>query len=562
LNNIIGRTIHLAPENMLLVQPSNDAAKLYSKNKIAPMIEACAELRKRVRTATARKSGNTMTLKEFPGGFLKITGANSGKGLRSDNIRLIFLDEVDAYPDDVAGEGNPIDIVMHRADSFADYRVVMGSTYAKPRGFSRLEWYWNKSDQRRFHVPCPHCGFFQVLKWRDVDPDTRETTEYWLRYEKNAAGEVIPESVHYLCQDCRKPIAESFKSRMLERGEWIPTFPERKAIRGYHINGLYLPWRHVWPDIAQEWVDAQGNPEKMKAFVNLRLGETYDDPSESVESTALEKRKEVYAAEVPDGVAVLVASVDVQGNRLEAQIVGFGAGQEAWLIAHEDFFGVPDDPDTSCWEELEEWLLRARVHARGFDMKPAITLIDSSAYTKSVYDYVKPRQHAARRVFAIKGQERIARAGLVKETIDKKIGVRLWMISTSVAKDLVLARLRIQQKVDEKKDPIPTPGLMHFHRDTTKEYLEQLASEKKVTIRNKRTRTTKQIWQKTRDRNEALDLMVYAHAGLAILGQHIDRAKYGDLAKLAELIKQGHRPENVARPTGWKVRKFRIPGQE
>jgi phage terminase large subunit GpA-like protein len=552
INNIIGYYIDIEPRPMLLVVPSENDAKGYSKKKIAPMVESCAVLRDRVRKATARRAGNTLTLKEFDGGFLKITGANSGKGLRSDPIPVLLMDEVDGYPSDVDGEGDPVDIAMRRTDTFDDAKVLLGSTPAKPKGFSRVEAEFLRSDRRRYHVPCPFCEFMQPLRWRRVDEKTGELIEYHLVYERDSGGEVIPASVKYRCVQCKRLIDEASKGLMMAAGKWIAEFPERTTIRGYHMNALYSPWRNLWIDLAQEWVAAHNNPEKMKTFVNLRLGETWEEAGDTYNASALADRLEVYKPEdqgdfVPAGVVVLVASVDVQGNRLEAQIVGFGAGEEQWLIAYEHFFGTPDDPDTTMWEELDEFLQRPRQHAMGFDMRPAITLVDSSAYSESVYQYVKPRQHAGRRVYAIKGVDHLSRPGIVKEGSTKKAAIRLWIVGTFVAKDRIFARMKIKPNEGN-----PVPGLMHFPNWTTPEYLDQLTAEKKITVRDKRTKTSKIVWVRT-GRNEALDLTVYAHAGLAILRQHIDRATYADLDKLAAEIAKTGKIEPPKRQ-GWRMR--------
>lgn len=548
LNNIIGYFIDIAPRPILLVVPSEDDAKGYSKKRVQPMIDNCEPLRRKIRKATARRPGNTLQLKEFDGGFFKLTGANSGKGLRSDAIPLLLLDEVDAYPDDVDGEGDPVDIALRRTDTYDDAKVVLGSTPAKPKGLSRIEEEFEASDQRRYHVPCPFCGFMQPFWWRDP-----VTQEYRLAMERDEHGRLIPSTAKYRCGQCSALIEEKWKLRMLSEGKWIPAFPERKHVRGYHINALYSPWRSLWQELAAEWVKAQDNPEKLKTFFNLRLGETWDQGGHSFNANVLESRLEKYEHEVPAGVAVLVAAADIQATRIECQIVGFGAGEEAWLIDHEQFYGNPSS-SAEVWAELDDYLLKPWKHEFGFEMKPAIALVDSGDASGDVYEFVKPRQHAGRRVYAVKGVDHLSRPGLVKESTAKKAAVRLWLAGTHAIKDRIFARLAITKP----EKPGRKPGLMHLPTSVTTEYLDQLTGEKKITERDKRTRAKRHVWVKTHHNNEALDMWVYSHAALAVL-QLVDKARYGDLDKLAAEI-QKTKQLQVPQRSGWRVRPLGAPG--
>ncbi len=536
LNNIIGYFIDADPKPIMLVQPTDGTAKDYSKKRIAPMIASCPALKSRVRESTSRRAGNTMQLKEFPGGSLKITGANSGAGLRSDPIAILLMDEVDAYPYDVEGEGDPVEIATRRTDTFDDAKILKGSTPAKPTGISKIEAEWERSDQRRFHVHCPFCDHLQVLWWRD--PLTQAHRLVWEKDEKGAprAG-----TVRFLCAGCGQGIDEKYKQRMLDGGRWIAAHRDRIGIVGFHINALYSPWRQIWHELAQEWVDAQDNPEKLRTFVNLRLGETWDEGGQSFGAHILAARREEYAAPAPIGVGVLVAAADVQHNRIEAQVMGFGAGEECWLLAHEIFWGNPGvqrDPETGfdVWEQLDEFFLQEWKHEKGMKMSPSIALVDSGAHADSVYDYVLPRQSTHRRVFACKGVDYLARPGLVQQGFTKRAHIRLFSIATYAAKDRLFARMKI---------PRPGPGYLHLPDWVMQEYLEQLTGEKKISVRDRRTRRTKYVYVKTYPRNEALDLTVYCHAGLFVLQHFIDPTTYRDLTALADVVARGIKPESL-----------------
>jgi phage terminase large subunit GpA-like protein len=537
INSTVGYFMDHDPKPIMLIQPTVENAKDYGKKRITPMIESTPSLRAKIREKVSRKSGNTMSLKEFPGGFLKLTGANSGSGLRSDPVPIVLADEIDAYPLDVDGEGDPLMIAGRRMDAFADWKYVKGSTPAKPKGISPIEKDWLKSDQRRFHVPCPFCQKMQILWWRD--PETRE---YRLAYEAREDGSIIAESVGYVCAGCKKKIPEQYKQQMLNGGRWIAAFPEREIV-GFHINALYSPWRENWKDLAKEWHEAtaiERNPEKLKAFINLRLGETWEEDSEAVEHSALRSRVEKYPADVPAGVGILTASVDLQNDRLEVVVKGWGDREESWLIAYQQFFGDPGQE--AVWDELDEFLLHPFTHVSGAVMTVRATMIDSGGqHSDSAYRFARVR--AGRRVWVLKGSSESGKEILGKYSLNNAYKVKLWMIGTDTAKDRIYARMKI---------PAPGPGFMHLPDWIDDEYLAQLTAEKAVR-RYKKGRGAVREYVKTRSRNEALDLEVYSLAALYSLGQQVLR----ELKARADLLIAGTSPESVSAP---QQRTVRNPG--
>jgi phage terminase large subunit GpA-like protein len=534
LNSIIGYYIDADPRPLMMIQPTIENAKDYGRKRITPMIESTPSLRAKIRQATSRKPGNTLSLKEFPGGFLKLTGANSGAGLRSDPVPIILFDEVDAYPLDVDGEGDPIAIAERRSDAFSDWKHVKGSTPAKPKGVSAIERDFLKSDQRHFQVPCPFCKKMQPLVWRDP-----ETKEFRLFYEAREDGSIVAESVAYICEGCKAKIPERFKQAMLDGGHWVAKFPEREIV-GFHLNALYSPWRDNWGELADEWHEAtarERNPEKLKAFINLRLGETWEEDAEAVEQSSLRARVEKYAADVPKGVGILTASVDVQSDRLECVVKGWGDREESWLIAYTQLFGDPGQEPV--WEELDEFLLTAFTHESGIKVPIRATMIDSGGqHSDSVYRFVKVRQQ--RRVWALKGSSESGKEILGKFSLNNSYKVKLWLIGTDTAKDRIFARMKI---------PAPGPGFMHLPDWSDDEYLAQLTGEKAVR-RYRKGRGAIREYVKTRTRNEALDLEVYALAALYSLGPQTLR----ELKTRADLLTAGTSTDTPGPPPHRGVR--------
>jgi phage terminase large subunit GpA-like protein len=544
LLNIVAYYMACDPKPMMLVFIRDTDAKDKSEKTIGPMIANCDVLKDKIRDNGSRRSGNTKLLKKFNGGFLKIAAANSAANLRSDPIGVLLEDEVDGYLDDVDGEGSPLILARRRLDAYKETGETIefiGSTPAKPKGFSIIDAEYEESSQAEWYVPCPFCGHMQPLRWSDPEPGPDGKRVYRFRWQKDGKGAPIKETVCYHCIKCDKGIPEKYKKQMTDAGKFVHKYPERVEVPGVYVWAAYSPFGDVWHDLAKEWHEAQNAPEKMKAFVNLRLGQTWDEGAESINDVALASRREHYAAEgeVPANVAALVATVDVQANRLEAQITGFGPGEEQYLIDHKIFWGSPgllpgqkqNEDQVNVWDDLDDYLLRTWKHASGAMLKPAITLVDAGAYADAVYNFVTPRQHSRRRVYAARGEDFLSRPVLAEETTSKKHKVRLFMLATIAIKDRIMARLKI---------PKPGPGYIHLPEWVTDEYLGQLTAESKVPQRNRRTNVTRYYWVKNQERNEALDLTVYAHAALWILQNRIDPKTFRDLSALHAEVMKGH----------------------
>jgi phage terminase large subunit GpA-like protein len=332
---------------------------------------------------------------------------------------------------------------------------------------------------------------------------------------------------------------------MLNRGRWIAKYPDRPIV-GFHLNALYSPWRELWDQLAIEWHEAQKNPEKLKAFINLRLGETWEEDADAVDHAALRARIEEYGegVDVPAGVGILTASVDVQGDRLECVVKGWGHAEESWLISYQQFFGDPGQGEV--WSEIDEFLLTKFKHASGVRVGISATMIDSGGgHTDEVYRFVRPRQ--ARRVWAIKGSSEAGKEILGRFSMNNAYRVKLWSLGTDTAKDRIFARMKIAAA---------GPGFMHLPKSLggdTDEYLEQLTGEKAVR-RYKRGRGAVREYVKTRPRNEALDLEVYALAALYSLGTQTVKG----LKARAEALTAGLSGEGA--PTAAKPRGVRNPG--
>jgi phage terminase large subunit GpA-like protein len=503
-NNWIGYVIHQAPGPMMAVQPTVEMAKRNSKQRIDPLIEESEVLRKLVSDPRSRDSGNTVLAKEFPGGMLVMTGANSAVGLRSMAARYLFLDEIDAYPGDVEGEGDPINLATARTRTFARRKIFICST-PKIAGLSRIEALFAETDQRYYWVPCPACGEYQTLKWPQVT---------WPKGK--------PEQAVYTCEHCGAAIENHHKHGMLANGEWRPSAVCDPRTVGYHISSLYSPvgW-FGFADAARMFEQSQSNTNLLQVFVNTVLGETWTQMGEAPDWQRLYDRRETYRiGTVAQGGLFLTAGADVQRDRIEVQIKAWGRGKESWLVDYVVLDGDTARPEV--WAQLTELLNTTYPHQNGVRLGIVRMAVDSGYATQEVYAWA--RQQGPGRVLVIKGYETgtapIGQPSAVEVTVaGKKMrrGVKVWPVATGMLKSELYGWLKLERPTEESGDPYP-PGYCHSPQ-LPDEFFKQLTAEQLVPKVLKGYRRLE--WVKTRERNEGLDTAIYARAAAAQYG--IDR---------------------------------------
>ena len=509
-SNWLGYVIHHAPGPMLLVQPTVEMAKRLSKQRLESLINETPCLSERIAPARSRDSGNTMFNKEFPGGIMVLTGANSATGLRSMPCRYIFADEVSSWPQDVDGEGDPLTLAERRTTTFARRKILMTST-PTTKGSCRIEAEYLRSDQRRFFVPCPSCGEMQWLKWPQM------------KWEKDQ-----PETARYECEHCKEQFSEVNKGRMLAAGEWRATAPGDGKTAGFHLSGLYSPLGWLsWAELVDDFLRAKGDAPLLKTFVNTRLAETWDEQTGTrIDAEGLMERVEKYErGVVPDGVLCLTAGVDVQDNRLAVSIWGHGKDEEAWLIEHTELWGDPTR--TELWKQLDVLIEGEYPRADGKKLRVMAACVDSGHCTSEVYSYCRqPRK--GQLVVAIKGASTRGKPPIGRESkVDLNLkgrtikrGASVYSVGTDTIKDTIFGRLRTNTE--------PGPGYLHFGAAATQEYFEQLTAERKVTRFNRAGMPLSEYVKKSNARNEALDTCVYSVAALHLIYRRFDRRTIWD----------------------------------
>lgn len=490
-NNWMGFIVCHAPGPMLIVNPTTETAKRNSKMRIEPAIENCPPLFERIRDNRSRDSGNTILMKEFPGGVLVMTGANSAVGLRSMPVRYLFLDEVDGFPNDADNEGDPVDLAMQRTATFNNRKIFMVSTPTL-KDESRIEQAFLEGDQRYYQVPCPECGHYQKLEWRNIKFDSKNLSD-----------------VFYQCEKCEALWHEWQKDFFLPRGHWVANKPYNK-VASFHLNSLYSPYGWAsWKDIAQEFLDAHHakDNQRLQVWTNTKMAESWEDQGKgSIDPTTLMLRRENFGDLLPVGVACLTAGVDVQDNRLEVEIVGWGRGEESWSIDYIVLYGDPSTPE--LWGQLDAVLLRKYAHSKDIpDLGILGCCVDSGGhYADFVVNYCFARAHA--RVFAIKGEgghgKPIWPANASRNAKTKK---PVYMICVNDAKDTLMRRLHTPD----------CAGAWHFPMTRESEWFEQLTNEVVKTKISKGRHITEWQPRKAGVRTEALDCRVYAYAALRAL---------------------------------------------
>jgi phage terminase large subunit GpA-like protein len=511
LKAMIGYHIDQDPAPILLVQPTVDMAKTFSKDRLAPMVRDTPALRGKVKDPRSRDSGNTVLQKQFPGGHITLAGANAPAGLASRPIRIVLMDEVDRFPASAGSEGDPVSLAKKRTATFWNRKIVLVSTPTL-KGISRIETAYEQSDQRRYFVPCPHCEHYHVLEWARI-----------------SYPEGKPEEAAIACPECGGLIENSHKPRMLRLGEWRAT-AEFRGVAGFHLSELYSPWR-TFGDVATDYERAKDDPQQLKTWINTSLGETYADKGEAPEWQRLvEKREDYPVGSVPADVLFLTAGVDVQKDRLEMEIVGWCHGKRSYSIEYRVIMGDTEKPDP--WNELREIITGGQwEHESGAMLPLRYTAIDSGYRTTLVYDFC--RSVGMSKAAPIKGMDGQHMVISQPRPIDRKKdgkkawrGLKLYTVGSSVVKSEVYSWLGLSKG----EDGSAPPGYLHFPQYEDRHFKE-LTSEQ-VQIRMVKG-VPRQVWVTTPGvRNEPLDCRVYARAAAAIIG--MDRYRERDWEALAK----------------------------
>lgn len=511
-NNWIGYIMHVAPAATLMAMPTDDTVKRNSKVRIDPMIDASPILRQRIGPSRSRDGGNTISQKDFPGGVLIMTGANSPTAFRSLPVKNIMLDEVDDYPADLAGQGSPIELARMRTNTYLHKRKIYILSTPTVDGHSSIQAEYADSDQRKYYIPCPHCAAAQTIEWE---------------YIKCENGR--PETAYLECKHCHEKIEERHKMTAMLHGQWIADNPDHinKRRRGYHLSALYSTLGYTWEEAVRQWLAAKGNDNKKKTFYNTVLGIVWKEVVDTPDWEKLYGRRKNYAFNVPPkGTAFITAGVDVQRDRIEVEIKAWCKRKVNYSIDYRTFYGDPSEEEV--WKNVDKIIDEVWISEDNRVIPLRLMAVDSSDQTQDVYAFC--RKYDMNKVIPIKGRAELTTTYTNPKPVDvvgknsgKILGqVYLYIIGVSIIKDELYGWMRKEKKKDATEDPI---GYCYFPEYGEGHFKQITAEEKRITT-NKRGYRVYEWTLPPHKRNEALDCFVYNRAAAAIL--QMDRFKDED----------------------------------
>ncbi len=532
LMNYILKRIDIDPCPMIVMFAKDMAAKEFNAEKFTPSVEVTPRLAAKLPVHKARDKDNRLTFKQFPGGFLKLVGSNSPSSVKSTPAPVVAIEEPDDCNDNVRDQGDTITLLEERTKTFVRRKVIFGGT-PTIEGVSRVEAAYQQSDQRKFMIPCHHCGESHVLAWEYVkwDDDASLTHEVF--------GSAKPESAYYVCPLCGSIWSDTEKNRNVKRGEWKATAAFH-GTAGFYINEIYSAFPgSTLPRLVEKYLVAshaldQGDDTKMRSFRNNSEGLPYAYKSDLPDSEKLSERAENYAEmTVPWGGLVLTCGVDVQHDRLAIIIRAWGRGEESWLVYWGEIHGQTVVAELGAWLDLDAFLSKNFRHASGALLKIRAVSVDSSdgQTTDAVYTFVRKR--LGRGFMAIKGSSNDDGREIFappKMSVDlnnqqkaHKYGVKPFIVGTQRAKDLMLG---IDSQAGRIKLIGNGAGRMHWYKSVRPDYWVQIVSEVKAPHRTIRGR---KVWQKKSGvRNEALDCEVYALHAARSLKIHLWKESHWD----------------------------------
>jgi phage terminase large subunit GpA-like protein len=498
IENAVGYFIHQRPSPILVVQPHAAAAKNFGKERIAALVRASPTLRDIVAEDVTHRSLQSQTYWKFPGGFCAVEGAGSPMSLASRPIRVTLIDEADKM--ETTKEGDPILLAEERTSTFPDsLRIRCCSPTVDDGNIWRS---YLAGDQRRPFVACPHCDHEQTLTFRDH-----------VQWAKSPDGKThFPETAAIVCESCGAEWSEAQRRTIMTTENavrWYQTRPftccevaqepmktrrwqwdsdnlvgracctecGKHAVSNHHasfghVNKLYSPAGNVTvASLAEMFLSAKDDPAQRRAFYNTQLALPYESfVGRDVEVTSLLARREDFGGKIPHGVVRLTAGVDVQGDRIEVGVWGWGAGLESWSIFHEIITGNPAEDET--WNRVDRLLASVFPHAAGVKMTISAACIDSGHLAQKVYEFCSNKSH--RRIWCVKGASWSRKSDPVwprAESRKHRKANRPVMIATQSAKDHLREMLLIQET---------GPGFVHLPRERSQAWIEQLLSEREV----------------------------------------------------------------------------------
>jgi phage terminase large subunit GpA-like protein len=478
LENILLYIIGLDPAPTLMVLADENMAKAFSRERLDPMIRDNPVLHSKIKTSKSNDADNSVFLKRFPSGHLALTWAGSKAGLQSRPVRYLLMDETDAYP---ADSRDPSSLAVKRTTAFWNRKIIYASTPSTPDG--KINVMFNQSDKRYFWVPCPSCSEKMKYEWSNVKWESDKTSEPHKHF---------PDSAYILCPSCGYHISDTERVIATRQGEWVAE-QESRGIAGFHINELYSPFVSL-SDVVNNFLQAKESVTTYREWTNEVLGEPFQVQGDQLDLSNIYNRREDWGSKVPMNCGVLIMGADVQADRIEASVWGFGRNNELWLIDHTVIKGNPED--RYVWDELTEFREKKYLHESGNQLHIRLCAIDAGHLAKKVFEYQAQSAHS---VFAVRGNSH-PQLTIIQHS--KKPDYPVYWVATDICKDIIFDRFR---------NIIPGPRYIHLPMWADEKYCSQLTSNERKEYKSMGKTSTRWI-KKAHANDEALDCLVYSMA--------------------------------------------------
>lgn len=515
---------------MLLVQPTDKALTDFIKDKLNPTIESSPALKAKVAPQVARSGeGSTTYTKRYPGGSLAMAISNSTADLRSKTKKRIIRDEASDYPADLDGQGSPHGMIEARRESFLASGDWKDTSISTPTivGACYIDEKFKAGDQRYWNVPCPQCD-----------------GEFAFRFGPSFKyNDTFPHDPVYEAPCCGLPILAHEKFELVRKGRWVASAPGPGKSPSYHFDAMSSPFV-PWDVIAKRYINAQANPQDLKTFYNLTLGEAYEMKGDAPDHVRLmERREELRRFHVPARGLMLTAFADVQMHAIYYEVVAWAPNRESWVVDADVIVGDTTDPRRGAFAVLDEVYRREYPDAFGGVRTADAFGVDSGFRSHVVYQWCADRHKA----FATKGFDGWSRPALGMPTLQdidfggRKItqGVKLWPVGTWSLKG---------HWYEDLRRPMPTDGAecfpagyVHFGKWLDVVYFKQITSEFLAEMKS-RGRMVKAWQPRGNQDNHWLDCRV----GNMALADHLgvsrmteDEWKVLARARAAKLLEQG-----------------------
>lgn len=513
--------------NGVIYQPTDGNAKDFVIDEIDAAISEMPVMQKIFPDWGTENKHNTVKKKKGLGWVIDILGACTPANFRRITKQWLIGDEVDGWPLESGKEGDPIKAAKTRLEGATFPKSIFGTT-PTVKGVSHIERLMaSTSANFRMYLPCPHCKHEQYLQWGG------KNSAFGMRWNhRKKPDDLTTTDVWYECASCHLKIFYGDLPKIENGARWIAdesgiwtrdglVFFSRAGVVvpaprkcGVYINALYsLTLTDGWVGLVREWLDACGDPLKLKAFVNLVLGEHWDDESgEKLDSDVLYARREVFSSAIPMGGLYVTAFIDTQDDRFEGMVQAWGIGEESWTIEYFVLYGNLHQPQ--IWQQLEEKIRKAKYrHAGGFDLGIRRFGIDTGGhFTDQVHAFVKrfPEHFGV----ATRGDTQYNQPVVRYEKRKNKHGTRPCLIGTDTAKDTIYGRYKLLPEPDDDGNMPPLdavcPGRFHWPMAEwcTREFFEQATSEVKKLDYSKGKKVYRYVPRKSGARNEVLDCYV------------------------------------------------------